>query len=612
MNEVISREQLLDSFKKLEGKFDESLADAKELEKKFDILRGQFNQNITHHAQMTKNGLSEANPLTPQISAFVELLLKTNQEWDARVAGREKGVLFRKGFEDSLLVFVNGKVKSGKSSLGNYFAWGNTEPDEELKLRTPEKLQPRYFTKESSGVTGGDGGDAQNEAEVRREFRVDETEATSSIQGFKLPGLTWVDSPGLHSVRRENEALAREYVDHADLILYTTKSDSPGRESDLAEIRALVGKGKRIIILVTGSDDVEEDWDDDTQSVKKVIVMKDDERRKRQRDYVRAALEKSCSLEELNSVQIVSFSARYAQLNCHDQRSFEVSGMANLCHALYELAHSDGVSIKRKVPLKNLQAFLIGCHKDIGPLEVLIPDLERSFDSLKSKVEISVNNHIRLGQSELSDYISNFFNGLDSSCEDSIEKERLIDQFQNRLNEKYLKVAEKNIDKVFNEILIGFQQSITCTFKSSPIIKLPGFKLEKIEEQVEVPRSGTKKWFSAAGSLFGGIVGFIFAGPGGAAVGSSIGGIAGNMSGRSAGVTYETNTIVAGNNLVEIQQKAISSTRKAFDTQMNASIGLLLTTMDQEVGSLLKQLNGEISVFQKGIQTLIKNTQRGL
>ena len=89
--------------------------------------------------------------------------------------------------------------------------------------------QPTYFSGQKTEVKGGD---AAKEAETKKEFRVGATEATSSIQGFSLDGLTWIDSPGLHSINQENGDLAKDYVEHADLILYTMKSDSPGRRAD--------------------------------------------------------------------------------------------------------------------------------------------------------------------------------------------------------------------------------------------------------------------------------------------------------------------------------------------------------------------------------------------
>ena len=344
MNEHISRENLLKSFELLQAQFNSSLTTAQDQEKEFEKIRENFRYQLSAHLLDARKSLPERNPLKQQVLGFVDLLEKTQAEWDKKVAGRKKGVEFRKDFEDSLLVFVNGKVKSGKSSLGNYMAWGHTDPDEELKRQVPEGLVPRYFSHEQTNV---DGGDTENEAKERREFRVGATEATSSIQSFKLPGLTWVDSPGLHSVKKENENLAREYVEHADLILYTMKSDSPGRESDLYEINLLLSKEKKVLLLLTGSDDVEENWCDEADCLVQTVLMKDEPRREAQQTYVRGALEKICGAENVANIEIVSFSARYAQLNAEDSAAFLESGMGLLCETLHCIAQSDGVRIKQ-------------------------------------------------------------------------------------------------------------------------------------------------------------------------------------------------------------------------------------------------------------------------
>ncbi|MCP5972895.1 dynamin family protein, partial [Klebsiella pneumoniae] len=78
------------------------------------------------------------------------------------------------------------------------------------------------------------------------------------IQGFKLPGFTWVDSPGLHSTNTANGDLARKYVDQADLILYTMNSQAPGRQSDMSEVSSLLNGKRSLMILLTGSDITEE------------------------------------------------------------------------------------------------------------------------------------------------------------------------------------------------------------------------------------------------------------------------------------------------------------------------------------------------------------------
>ena len=260
MSEVMLREDLLASFRTLKGQFATSLAEANELDRQFVILHQQFRTNMATHLGDAQKKLPKDNPLSSQLDAFLSAIADTDTAWNKKIIGRDKGIKFRKGFNDSLLVFIYGKVKSGKSSLGNYMAWGHTDPNLSVKAALSPDSHPSYFTHENTCASNGD---SQDEALNRKEFRVGATEATSSIQGFRLPGLTWVDSPGLHSVNEENGRLAKDYVEHADLILYTMRSDAPGRASDLHEIRSLNTQDKEMLILVTGIDINDEDCDDE-------------------------------------------------------------------------------------------------------------------------------------------------------------------------------------------------------------------------------------------------------------------------------------------------------------------------------------------------------------
>ena len=364
---TISRETLLTSFGTLATKFTSSLKEAQALEQAFDASRAKLVQAISSHLQNAQNSLPDTNPLQAPLSHFVAIMTQTSSEWDAKVAGRQKGVKFRQGFEDSLLVFVSGKVNSGKSSLGNYMAWGHTDPTDDAKRQTPPERYPQYQSHAKVDVKGGD---SLKDAEKKREFRVSATEATSSIQSFSLPGLTWVDSPGLHSLKEENGNLAREYLDHADLILYTMKSDSPGRASDLTEIRDLIYKDKRTLLLLTGSDDIEEDIDDSGELIQ-CVVMKDAERRAKQQEYVRGELKEIPGSDKL---EIVSISSRYAQENAHDPVAFLESGIGSFCATLQNICQSEGVKIKQRVPMRNLHHFLADCENDLVPYQKLMTD----------------------------------------------------------------------------------------------------------------------------------------------------------------------------------------------------------------------------------------------
>ncbi|MCH7318145.1 dynamin family protein [Acinetobacter sp. ANC 5659] len=382
----ISRPELLNIFKELQQKFNFS----QEQDQVFKSYCHQFQQNMASYLKASEHNISKNNPLSQQIGKFRSILEETNQNWQKKITTQDTGVHFRAGFNDSLLVFVYGKVKSGKSSLGNYMAWGHTDPTEQQKSEIQKELQPVYFSGQKTEVKGGD---VAKEAEIKKEFRVGATEATSSIQGFSLDGLTWIDSPGLHSINQENGDLAKDYVEHADLILYTMKSDSPGRESDLNEILNLYRADKKIILLLTGSDDVAHDWDDEKDEMISTIVMKDRQRRLDQQKYVRSALEKIPELAgKTNNIEILSFSARYAQENEGQVDNFADSGMGQLFAALGKIAREDGVKLKHRTPMLNFKNFLTDFMSDLENYAQLIVDFQQPIERIKKVFQFKLTN----------------------------------------------------------------------------------------------------------------------------------------------------------------------------------------------------------------------------
>lgn len=606
LNHHVSREVLLESFKSLKAKFDSSLALAQGQERAFEEFRQKFMEHLSVHLTDARKSLLDSNPLKQQVLGFIEQMEQTQTQWDTKVAGREKGVKFRKGFEDSLLVFVFGKVKSGKSSLGNYMAWGHTDPYDDLKRQVTADLVPNYFSHEKTDV---DGGDTENEAKKRREFRVGATEATSSIQGFQLPGLTWVDSPGLHSVNVANEALALDYVEHADLILYTMKSDSPGRGSDLKEIKDLLAKEKKVLLLLTGSDDIEEDYDDKADCLMQTVVMKDTQRREEQRAYVLKALEEECGADYARNIEIVSFSARYAQLNANNSTAFLDSGMGVLCETLHRISQSEGVRIKQRTPLANMRTFMQSCHNDLQPYSDLISGFKKPLEDLKQQSDKKLNIHIRSGQAALSAYIEDFFDRIASQRDDESQIATQLNAFQSSFNEKYKEVASDKLSQIFEDIMVGFQSAVKSTYSNSNLVKLPEFKLDKVEEQIPVVRSGTKKRNSLLGTGLGAAIGFALGGPGGALLGASLGGGLGGATGRSADINFHRLHVTVGDNLQEIRQQAIRSSEKMFEEQMRKSANELWSSMDQDVKQLLGKLSKEIADFDSNLDQMLIDTK---
>lgn len=658
--ESITREALLQSFKNLATQFTSSLQEAQELERAFDASRAKFVQAISSHLQNAQKSLPAANPLQAPLSHFVASMTQTSHEWDAKVAGREKGVEFRQGFEDSLLVFVSGKVKSGKSSLGNYIAWGHTDPTDDIKRQTLPQHHPQYRSYAKVEVEGGD---SHKEAEKKREFRVGATEATSSIQSFSLPGLTWVDSPGLHSLKEENGNLAREYLDHADIILYTMKSDAPGRASDLAEIRKFIRKDQKTLLLLTGSDDIEEDIDDRNELIQ-CLVMKDEERRSGQRDYVRKALnelpgelEAMIALPEVEQLkklrnffegnenewkifseqdkkkelsdlldpdklkklkeqlkagkpEIVSLSSRYAQEHPNDPIAFLDSGIGPFYATLQDICQSEGVKIKQSVPMRNLHRFLADCENDLQPYKNLIAAFKPELRKLDENLQKQIPRQSREGQQELKHFIDNFFTTLESQRDDANYITSQLKNLNNEVGKKFEDIANERLQAITDGLSKDFQSSVKSTYQHSLLTKIPNFKIDTITEKVEAGiRSGTKKRNAGVGSLIGAGVGFLLGGPAGAAVGSMVGGGLGGATGDSASIRYRDVQITVGDNLQDIRRQLLNTYSEALEVLLQKNATALWQEFDDGIKALLKQLSAEIEQFDLELQKILNKTQ---
>ncbi|HZQ99362.1 MAG TPA: dynamin family protein [Chloroflexota bacterium] len=72
-----------------------------------------------------------------------------------------------------------------------------------------------------------------------------------------LRDLAVVDTPGTNAILREHEALTREFVPRADLVLFATSADRPFTESERALIAAIREWGKKVVVVVNKIDLVE-------------------------------------------------------------------------------------------------------------------------------------------------------------------------------------------------------------------------------------------------------------------------------------------------------------------------------------------------------------------
>jgi hypothetical protein len=338
---VSPRQVFLNNLTQLKKEFSANTVD---LRKREEILNRAFDELAG--STLIAFGLEKDNPLATAINNIAASL----ENWRGDIKRYQRNTEFREKFGDSLLVYVYGKVKAGKSSIGNYVAYGHGDPP--LSIIDAAEPTPEFFfeaaTKEDATKT------ALNE---RRKFAVGACETTALIQGFNLSGLTWIDSPSLHSKTQENGGLAQEYVAAADLVLYPMSSSQPGRARDLEEIADLLHKGKRVEVVITRCDVTYEDEDDDGNLIK-TLVMKSDENRTVQSEYVYKEILKIEQKQRDDQSEVLTVSVRYAEEHADDIAQIEKSGMNALFRKLTALTQSEGVRLKKETPRNNLRAFV--------------------------------------------------------------------------------------------------------------------------------------------------------------------------------------------------------------------------------------------------------------
>jgi small GTP-binding protein len=79
---------------------------------------------------------------------------------------------------------------------------------------------------------------------------IEETTAPAEI----LRTVAIVDTPGTNAVLREHEALTRDFLPRADLVLFVTSADRPYTESERAFLEAIRQWGKKVVLVLNKAD----------------------------------------------------------------------------------------------------------------------------------------------------------------------------------------------------------------------------------------------------------------------------------------------------------------------------------------------------------------------
>ncbi|MEZ9170125.1 dynamin family protein [Vibrio cyclitrophicus] len=500
-----------------------------------------------HYVVSTVKAVSHLNVTNNPVEKFIQVNFEQIHalmaKWEYKVNSYQTNLKFRKDFGDSLLVFVYGKVKAGKSSLGNYIATGQSDPTPEWLESLDEKLHKPQFFKEAQNTEFGE------VIDYNKGFAVGTSETTSCIQGFRTPGFTWVDSPGLHSINGANGDLAKQYSDSADLIVYPCNSAQPGRRSDFEELRKLILAKKRIMVLITRCSEEElVDFDEEGMPITE-LVMKSDKNRADQEHYLKQELDLLCDeLGEYIDTSAQSISVHYAQHYGSSAEAMKHSGMQNFFDNLSALIESEGIELKKQVPQKNLHALYSLLVSEDSELSVAKIDeqVSTALNAIKKSVA-ALKFDTEKVQAEIAFEFSFMLDELVDKHAATKDTKALNQEFStfidSLISERYYPVLDKHCSEA-----LGNLKGLTTA-----IAEQGGIAFEDVEQEIEI--NYTKKYQAAGsglGAVVGGAIGFFVGGP----VGMSIGATAGSMVGGEAAKLVDAKggeKIVVGDNREQVK-----------------------------------------------------------
>lgn len=481
------REEFLESIANLADEFKKSKQEVEEHERAIFDAMEKLSNAVKKNMECSAEKFVDKNPLKDFANRTNDLISKRLENWNKKIENYDRNTELRKRYGDSLLVFVYGKVKAGKSSLGNFIAYGHENPSLE-KINSASE-NPDFFmhaAAESEALEK-----KREELVARRKFSVASTEATTEIQGFSLPGLTWIDSPGLHSANPENGNLSREYANSADLIIYPMNSASPGRESDFEEVGMLIKENKPLLAIISRCDSIEED-EDEYGNVIQNLVMKSPKDRQDQTNYVKNELIKKLGVDEKNLIDsdVITISLHYAQANEGVLEALAESGTSVLFNKLIELTKSQGVAIKKQTPLNNLRAFvdnIVDARNESSELSIKKPmdDLREFRKKIKEQLEQLDRKRLNVTQQIAQD--------IEPAIEKILIKNKAIKDhlaLSIECNSAVRDIISKRMESIFEGIISDTKDAIDSTIKLDEIKDFPSYK--DYIETVDLPKNNKK------------------------------------------------------------------------------------------------------------------------
>ena len=560
-----------------------------------------------------------------------------------------------KNYEDDFLILVYGKVNTGKSTFANtiadylkkmglkieYFRFveKNVEfmppkkainkplavarcfgsfkdvPPEFIKnlrdndFKVTEQLA-NWFEKMGKKIPIKTSEETQKISITRLEEDI--LESTTSIQGFRCGSIVWIDTPGIHSLTRKHEDLARYFATHANLLIFISSYDSPLRGSELDEILNFHTQKIPLFLIVSKCDKIEEK--SKFGKLVSTCVRPPEDEIMRAKEYVWNVVKKSKLEGWLDPEKIIFLSSRL-----YREGKREESGVETFLEFLAKLMREEGSYLKLKTPLTRLAQLSNDILRDISVRGNTLQELSEKVKNISKRLD-------KLEEEIIRHFLSSYMNEVDKIIEEKRKELKSGTSRSVRIYfppSKYKEILENSvrnlvtnarIEKEIKEILKDFEPQERGFYNDLEKITKTITRIETHKGRGGIWGEGTG---GLAGSLAGGVlgaeIGAAIGGPVGAVIGGLIGGILGGIGGAAGGrkIGEEigkdipkviTEEIVLGENVDEVRK----SFQEKGEAQVREDIATQFKNTREACKNLVKEIDDVIKNWEEKKKKILK------
>ena len=502
------------------------------------------------------------------------------RRWTERFADAAPVRSLSEKYEDRAILLVLGKVNSGKSTFVNFLVG---------------ELQRAGASVRRFAIEVG------KEVEVAASFPVGATETTARVQGVDVDNrLVLLDSPGLHSVTKDNHERTKLFTDSADAVLWLSSSTSPGQVQELRDLKAELERKKPLLPVITKSDERVEDWCDATESISWEIRNKPREVRKEQEDDVLSRTRQLGLKAEIRPVSSISI------------HSYEDAGRSDVA--------------RTKAGLDTLYESLVGIIDEAESYKVgKAQQVAHNF--VKTQVLPTIERRVARTLDDLIERSRDIVRQLDSTkrqqIKDEVESEastaidRIVDRHKDSQNKQAIvdELAAFVTSKLAEAVGQEFTRYVDTVAQAVvPLVRLSPNAVDDFEdisiEHEQKKGAAARSIFAAIGSGGAGYAGAalgtaVFPGVG-TVIGGLLGSIAGGIAADRIGKLVEETEVVSekvGVSAEALKTSVLQEMKRDVTKYVDSAVDALIDTI-RSTTAFARNVRSEIEWFRKEFERI--------